>query len=112
MTEGARKCDADGTGNVGPRCNLKLPEARDDTIKCRDCTNETAFATLLVPQGPGASNRMVLIPSQWALGNREFIAGLRVAWGDWVERRMRLLAGMNTTMLMVLDSADQMEPDA
>ena len=99
------------TGNVGPRCNLKTPEAGDDSIKCRDCENETPFATLLIPRGPGGSNRAVLIASQWALDNREFLAGLRVAWGDWVNRQMQLLRGMNTAMLAMLDVSDDIEPD-
>ena len=112
MKAGQEQCDADGTGNVGPRCNLKVPEAGDDSIKCRDCENETLLATLLVPVGPGLGNRAVLIASQWALGNREFITGLRIAWTDWVERQMRLLTGMNTALLVMLDMADRMDPDS
>lgn len=111
MIGARRQCDADGTGNVGPRCNLKTPEAGDVSIKCRDCENETPFATLLIPGGLSASNRAVLIPSQWALGNREFLAGLRVAWGDWVNRQMQLLRGMNTAMLAMLDVSDDIEPE-
>ena len=111
MRSDRQQCDADGTGNVGPRCNLKTPESGDDSIKCLDCENETPFATLLIPGGPGASNRAVLIPSQWALGNRAFLVGMRIAWTDWVNRRMQLLRGMNTAMLMTLDTCDEIEPD-
>ena len=111
MMAGRQQCDADGTGNVGPGCNLKTPGAGDDSIKCRDCENETLFATLVLPTGPGQGNRAVVIASQWALGNRDFLSGLRIAWRDWVERRMKTLAGMNTAMLQMLDISDEMDPD-